>query len=135
MHAVPRYRLHSISAPCMYLSFFSQTPPHSVPLGVASQNGHTQTVERLLGGGANINHQDVVRSMHMLVLSHYKRNISISMADLYCMNSPNSTQAGRTALSFASWKGCVAVVQVLLKHQADVRIPDRVCLHTNMHDA
>lgn len=71
VRAVPLYTLHSISAPC----FFSQTPPHSVPLGVASQKGHTQTVERLLDGGANINHQDVVRSMHMLVwsiLSHYK---------------------------------------------------------------
>jgi len=34
----------------------------SVPLGVASQNGHIQVVEKLLEGGAHINYRDRVRN-------------------------------------------------------------------------
>lgn len=34
----------------------------SVPLGIASQEGHTGTVERLLDGKANVNYKDKVRS-------------------------------------------------------------------------
>ena len=54
----------------------SDPPPHtplppnlpmqntkSVPLGKAAENGHTQTVKRLLEGGANGDYQDKV-SMH-----------------------------------------------------------------------
>ena len=42
---------------CIHVHSSLQISPYSVPLGVAAQEGHAQTVERLLEGGAIINYQ------------------------------------------------------------------------------
>ena len=40
-----------------------QLPPKFVPLRIAAKNGHLQAVQKLLEGGANVNHQCKVRNM------------------------------------------------------------------------
>ena len=42
-------------------SLLSHTQYGSVPLGIAAENGHTETVQRLLELGANIDQQNKVK--------------------------------------------------------------------------
>ena len=49
-----------------FSSFPLKTPARSAALKIAAMFGQTQTVERLLQGGANVNQQDKVRSMTVL---------------------------------------------------------------------
>ena len=45
--------------------FYSHVQYGAVPLGIAAQNGHTKIVQRLLGAGANVNHQHKVVTVNV----------------------------------------------------------------------
>ena len=53
----------------VYYSLYINVQYESVPLGRAAKNGHTQTVQRLLEAGANINYQNKVISSIMISLN------------------------------------------------------------------
>lgn len=52
------------------LHMSSQTSPHPVPLEIAAEEGHVQTVQRLLEGGANINYQQEVKNREYLTMKY-----------------------------------------------------------------
>lgn len=133
---------------------FSQIPPYCVSLGTASENGHAQTVERLLEGGANVNYYDKVQNticvLHCVfdfILSNYDTLWAVSYLEtLQLMNawvgvspwidncyisllytSPlNCTQNGYTALLMSCRRGHTNVIHILLKYGADPNLTPTV---------
>ena len=63
MYVYCREVVHSSEYP--FTSFSCVLQYGAVPLEVAAQNGHTETVQRLLEAGANVNHHaKVVKALH-----------------------------------------------------------------------
>lgn len=49
---------------------FMQNARRSVPLIIAAEEGHPETVEKLLKGGAKVNHQNNVRIAYYVPVPH-----------------------------------------------------------------
>ena len=64
--SVSLHRMNSLFC-CLYIF----TKYGSVPLGIAAQNGHTETVQRLLELGANPNQQNkVITVCHIIIVDY-----------------------------------------------------------------
>lgn len=63
----------------------------SVPLGIAAEKGHTQTVEKLLEGKANVDYQNEVRKTTSIVKAHHREYSVCSMSKLYSLVKQHST--------------------------------------------
>ena len=61
--ATTEVRTHKSIAKQMHTSLDAYVKMGDVPLGIAAQMGHVQTVERLLQAKANINHQNKVYTL------------------------------------------------------------------------
>ena len=87
---------------------------------IASDEGHTATVELLLTHGADINAQDNYgRTALDMARNEEIRQLLLN----YCVNNAKE-QAGSTALIWASRKGDTATVELLLTHGADISAKD-----------
>ena len=94
----------------------------SVPLGKAAENGHTQTVKRLLERGANRNHQDKV---NMYTKLHSSSSQGVAHGLTLHVSLP-CVQFGNTALYYASRNMHADVVSLLLQDHADDHIHTEV---------
>ena len=92
----------------------------STPLKKAAENGHTQTVKRLLEGGANRNYQDKVRKhtkLHSLLLHEVVHGLFIHI-------SPPCVQSERSALYYATRNKHAEIVSLLVQDDA---VDDDIC--------
>ena len=70
----------TIYTTCIRVHSSLQISPYSVPLVVAAEEGHAQTVERLLKGGAIINYQRPVCNSNCV---HYIIHCSLRAGCMY----------------------------------------------------
>ena len=55
----------------------SSQEQRSIPLGIAAQEGHLDTVKRLVEGGSNIDHQDKVRTLEHVSFDQVYGNVEM----------------------------------------------------------
>ena len=55
----------------------SSQEKRSIPLGVAAQQGHLDTVKRLVEGGSNIDHQNKVRTLEPVSCDQVYGNVEM----------------------------------------------------------
>ena len=118
--------LHSPSPFCLIVYPVQGNDSYAC-LEVAAENGHTQTVEKLLKGRANINYRNKVRTILIKFVLCVVYRLYPNLTCPWC------AQLGQTALYCASKKGRVEVVRLLLQWQADAAdasISDTVCVCT-----
>ena len=71
----------------------------AVPLGIAAQKGHTQTVQRLLEASARVNYQAKVSQFH-----HYTNLVELvsSHSRMFCTHDLMSTHSPKCILQYSA---------------------------------
>ena len=69
---------------CVYISEYTYSPSLSssqeeraIPLAIAAQNGHLDTVKRLVEGGSNVNYQNKVRTLEHVSCDQVYGNVEM----------------------------------------------------------
>ena len=58
-------------------SLSSSQEQRSIPLGITAQNGHLDTVKRLVVGGCNVNYQNKVRTLEHVSCDQVYGNVEM----------------------------------------------------------
>jgi len=93
------------------------------PLWIASQNGHTDTVQYLKLAGANIDHQRQDGSTPLFVASHNGHTDIVQKLVSVGANIDHQMQSGATPLLIASQNGHTGTVQYLVSAGANIDLP------------
>ena len=73
---IPMYCVYQNTHTLLPLLSSSQST-HSIPLGIAAQNGHLDTVKRLVEGGSNVNYQNKVRTLEHVSCAQVYGNVEM----------------------------------------------------------
>ena len=100
---------------------------HGTPLKLAATMGHPEIVRLLINAGANVNWcgpTDLERASPLIeaVTYHKIEVVKLLIDEGACIDQTD--WAGRTALQYASFSGCVDGVKLLLDNGADVNSAD-----------
>ncbi|KAH9491361.1 hypothetical protein Btru_031331 [Bulinus truncatus] len=113
-------RISELGSDCLEVNQVEKSINSYTPLMIASMNGHSDAVKRLIDSGADVNAEDTNGRTSLFFAIHGGKMDIIQMIIQSHVDVNKSDNCGRTALMMASAKNYDGVVKLLIAEGADV---------------